>query len=488
MKKFVSVVLSSIIALSHVITMFSVSASSPDDISYITEEYTPIIFSPETELDIELGATMNRFYGSGGQVDTTTFFYNQLTANQKELYNQIWAAGPVSKIMIDISKLDTPTLSSTSELFRIVDQDVMMAITALCEDKPMFFWQDEYITSLGYQVPSNYNNYTTKLKSLEIEIKLDLNDFADYNDVIEKQAELVEKIGSIPVHGFSRYEKIKSINDYLANNIEYSEPANAHNPYGALVNGLCVCEGYAEAFKILCDREGIPCLNVIGTGNGGAHKWNMVQMEDNKWYLIDVTWNDSSRIYYSYFLIGSDTKAPFYSNNSQVADSTVHIPTGKYFSTVKTALIYPVLSTGAYSVALMAPDAPDIAFDNARGVIMVGKDVTEYHRKFADPDIYVLDTDFNTTRNGSGTTTSTLTVTDGTTTKEYLVAMRGDVDASNDVSATDYTVMTQVCATTYKVDDGTAKFYAGDMNQDGAVDGFDAIALELYTNGELLYN
>ena len=66
--------------------------------------------------------------------------------------------------------------------------------------------------------------------------------------------------------------------------------------------------------------------------------------------------------------------------------------------------------------------------------------------------------------------------------------MRGDIDASNATNTTDYTVMTQACATTYKVDDGTAKFYAGDMNQDGAVDGFDAIALELYTDGELLYN
>jgi hypothetical protein len=66
--------------------------------------------------------------------------------------------------------------------------------------------------------------------------------------------------------------------------------------------------------------------------------------------------------------------------------------------------------------------------------------------------------------------------------------MRGDIDASNDVDVDDYTAMTQACATTYKVDNGTAKFYAGDMNQDGAVDGFDVIALDLYANGDLLYN
>ena len=115
---------------------------------------------------------------------------------------------------------------------------------------------------------------------------------------------------------------------------------------------------------------------------------------------------------------------------------------------------------------------------------MVGKDVTNYYSFVTNNSA----SGFSRTRVGSGTTTSTLKVSDGTTTKEYLVAMRGDIDASNTVNATDYTVMTQVCATTYKVDDGTAKFYAGDMNQDGAIDGFDAIAHQLYTNGTLIYN
>ena len=48
--------------------------------------------------------------------------------------------------------------------------------------------------------------------------------------------------------------------------------------------------------------------------------------------------------------------------------------------------------------------------------------------------------------------------------------------------------MTKVCATTQKVEDGTAKFYAGDMNQDGAIDGFDAIAHQLYTQGTLAFD
>ena len=66
--------------------------------------------------------------------------------------------------------------------------------------------------------------------------------------------------------------------------------------------------------------------------------------------------------------------------------------------------------------------------------------------------------------------------------------MRGDVDASNSVDGTDYTAITQICSTTNKVDNNTAKFYAGDMNQDGAIDGFDAIALGLYVNDMIEFN
>lgn len=59
-----------------------------------------------------------------------------------------------------------------------------------------------------------------------------------------------------------------------------------------------VCEGYARALKLLCDKSGIPCVLVDGmalvdadTGAAGPHMWNYV-LVDGAWYGIDVTWND----------------------------------------------------------------------------------------------------------------------------------------------------------------------------------------------------
>lgn len=56
-----------------------------------------------------------------------------------------------------------------------------------------------------------------------------------------------------------------------------------------------VCEAYARAFKILCDKKEIPCVLVDGIANNGvsseAHMWNYVQV-NGVWYAVDVTWND----------------------------------------------------------------------------------------------------------------------------------------------------------------------------------------------------
>lgn len=78
-----------------------------------------------------------------------------------------------------------------------------------------------------------------------------------------------------------------------------------------------VCEGYARAFKVLCDEATIPCVLVDGEALGEPHMWNYVQMDDGKWYAADVTWNDpsvpevtgkvSGHENEDYFLVGSTT-------------------------------------------------------------------------------------------------------------------------------------------------------------------------------------
>lgn len=113
------------------------------------------------------------------------------------------------------------------------------------------------------------------------------------------------------VNGKSNYEKITYFNEWLTTHNQYNyyvayTDMSVSNSVYACISSLTtvsgqpgngrtgadgpVCESYSEAFKVLCQRTGIPCVLVCGAG----HAWNYVQPDpaDGRWYAMDVTWND----------------------------------------------------------------------------------------------------------------------------------------------------------------------------------------------------
>ena len=70
----------------------------------------------------------------------------------------------------------------------------------------------------------------------------------------------------------------------------------AHSAYSAIIPGDAyepVCEGYTGAFKVLCDELGVPCICLCGSMTSvNSHMWNYVQLENGKWYQVDVTTGD----------------------------------------------------------------------------------------------------------------------------------------------------------------------------------------------------
>ncbi len=58
--------------------------------------------------------------------------------------------------------------------------------------------------------------------------------------------------------------------------------------FGSLCAHLALPEGYALAFKKLCDLSGIECLVVSGQYNSSAHYWNIVEL-DGVYRHVDVS-------------------------------------------------------------------------------------------------------------------------------------------------------------------------------------------------------
>ena len=111
------------------------------------------------------------------------------------------------------------------------------------------------------------------------------------------------------------YDKLSGYKDEICDLVSYNDDAagggvSYGNPWQMIwvfdqdPTTNVVCEGYAKAFKYLCDQSnfngGISCITVTGTMSGGTgegpHMWNIVNMEDGKNYLVDVTNCDEGTI------------------------------------------------------------------------------------------------------------------------------------------------------------------------------------------------
>ncbi len=104
-------------------------------------------------------------------------------------------------------------------------------------------------------------------------------------------------INTVIKQGMTDYEKELAFHDYLVSHCHYSKnteqsaDSDIYRAYGALVNEDAVCNGYAEALKLLFDCIGIESKMVVGTADGVDHAWNLVKIGD-KWYHLDATWDD----------------------------------------------------------------------------------------------------------------------------------------------------------------------------------------------------
>lgn len=286
-------------------------------------------------------------------------YYDQLSDVEKAVYDKLKGMTPTSgKISFSWPTEYRFTASGEQEKneqfeqirreVQVVMQDVL---DALIKDNPMLFWLDVQNSKYNWE----YHGSGTEEYTSWIMNEVNYNVVSSYSD--EMINAVRNEISGILLDGSSRYEKLKSIHDYLCDNIRYdysTQAVGAHGPYGALVNGQAVCEGYATVLKAVCDREGIPCILIVGTGTAPdqteqPHMWNYVQMEDENWYAIDVTWDDqtdSYGIFYDYFLAGADTTASAAFGGRRFGDT--HKTSGDFSGAGYKTFSYPQLSAVAY--------------------------------------------------------------------------------------------------------------------------------------------
>lgn len=132
-----------------------------------------------------------------------------------------------------------------------------------------------------------------------------------YYTTSEQEAALDEKVDEVltdlDVTNKNDYQKIRATYDYICehtvydyDNLEDDEYKLKYTAYAALIDGKAVCQGYALLFYRLALELGVDSRLISGTGNGGAHGWNITELND-VYYNLDTTW-DAGESEYSYFL------------------------------------------------------------------------------------------------------------------------------------------------------------------------------------------
>lgn len=145
-------------------------------------------------------------------------------------------------------------------------------------------------------------------------------------ELIAGQQELLENkkndiITKAITSDLSDAEKAVLIHDYLALHIQYDYGAYLKNKengtniydesdydiYGALINGVAVCQGYTLAYKYIMEAAGV---DNIGFATNSTHIWNTVTIDGENYY-VDCTWDDPSwdtlgNVKHKYLLKGGD--------------------------------------------------------------------------------------------------------------------------------------------------------------------------------------
>lgn len=351
-----------------------------------------------------------------------------------------------------------------SEYANAILSAVMPGVIAFTLDYPELFWLN--FSEIGCGTPSNSLSYsigsTKKWKITISKITVTPNydtNFTDFDTVLDVKNSVDQIVQDYEITGETDYEKCKSIYESIIANTDYEITARyAHGIAGVLYDKKAVCEGYSKTFKILCDRENIPCLSVLGNfdeSNLTAHMWNYVYL-DGAWYGCDPTYDESTGDF-RYFMRGSD-----YFNKSHTPESPYSVIT----------LSFPELSPTDYTPKSEVTTTLPITTTTNEDTILTSETTESY-------------TTTTTVEYTTTALTSTETVTTTTTDNTASSSTATETSESDIIttSVSTFETTTYTTSETSATSATTSEIVYGDINNDGEISLIDLLLLRKFING-----
>ena len=348
MKKSIFTKLTSLTVTAAIVMSFTsfihadVTEDAGDPQEMISEDITVEEFAvPETDFDNdELAAKyiMNKMSGGSEatyrkydlsgyleQYDKTIFNYIVPVISDIASGNQTSAVitVPEDTLLISFSNTDLGvedfSALSVDEAKALVSQNMPVhsskIMNALLFASPYnLYWFDK-TTGMGMTYSFSRSRTTLKLYNFtfyfyvasEYQGRNNLEVSSDYGEAVSAAASNANTIIENNA-GLDDYSKLLAYNNEICKLTDYNYSAAGGgvaygNPWQLVwvfdgdPDTKVVCEGYSKAFQYLCDNSVFRCsdlytISVSGYLAGEGHMWNIVHMDDEKNYVVDITNSD----------------------------------------------------------------------------------------------------------------------------------------------------------------------------------------------------
>ena len=254
------------------------------------------------------------------------YVYNQLSGDEKAVYDSI------DELCKDFISSDT-SLSAKSMTFsdgttrdayylkteiasKLSVNEILNVYYMFTVNNPQYYflnggmsyWYSNGVYGLGFEVYARFADGATRAYTTN----------TIFSSIDNIKSSILKK-------SKSKAEIVRNLNKYMCDSLDYDYSTSysynddlTQSLYSAVIDNLTVCAGYSKMAEAVLNSCGVSTVGITAPG----HMWNRVQLDDEKWYSLDITWNDAIGSYYGeLFLNRSDSHIKIKDDNTKAHEA-----------------------------------------------------------------------------------------------------------------------------------------------------------------------